>query len=60
MYLDSSMISSNQVKSIQYQYENKENKINKFEILKILNREGLNMFDIHEFFITIKSFLKEQ
>ncbi len=58
MYLDSSMISSNQVKSIQYQYENKENKINKFEILKILNREGLNMFDIHEFFITIKSFLK--
>ena len=60
MYLDSSMISSNQVKSIQYQYENKENKINKFEILKILNREGLNMFDIHEFFITMKSFLKEQ
>ena len=60
MYLDSLMISSNQVKSIQYQYENKENKINKFEILKILNREGLNMFDIHEFFITIKSFLKEQ
>ena len=58
MYLDSLMLSANQIKKINYQYENKESKINKFKLLKILNREGLNFYNIHEFLISIKSCLR--
>ena len=54
MYLDSAMVSADQVKSINFQYENKEEKLNKMNLLKIMNREGLNMFDIHSFFLTLK------
>lgn len=59
MYLDSMMLSADQIKKINYQYDNKDNSINKMELLKIMNREGLNDFDIHEFFITIKTNLKD-
>ena len=55
MYLDSSMISAAQVQKINHQYENKKEKSNKFELLKLLNKEGLNEFDIHSFLITIKA-----
>ena len=55
MYLDSSMISADQVKKINYQLNNKEEKINKFEIMKILNSQGLNSFDVHSFLLSIKS-----
>ena len=54
MYLDSAMVSADQVKSINFQYDNKEEKLNKMDLLKIMNREGLNMFDIHSFFLTLK------
>lgn len=55
MYLDSSMLNYCQVKSINYQFENKESSLNKFGLLKILNREGLNSFDIHSFCMIIKN-----
>jgi len=59
MYLDSAMLSAEQIKKINFQYENKEKTINKIELLKILNREGLNDFDIHDFFTTLKINLKD-
>lgn len=55
MYLDSAMVSADQVKAINYQYDNKEESINKLDILRIMNQEGLNMFDIHTFFLTLKA-----
>ena len=60
MYLNSMMLSADQVKKINYQIENKENKINKFDLLKTLNKQGLNAFDIHTFLLTIKSSLRTQ
>ena len=58
MYLDSLMLSADQVKKINYQLENKESSINKMDLYKIINREGLNTFDIHSFFISVKSSLR--
>ena len=58
MYLDSAMISANQVKKINYQFENKEEKINKFDLLKLMNQYGLNGFDIHTFLLTIKAMIR--
>ena len=58
MYLDSLMLSADQIKKINYQLDNKESKINKMDLYKIINREGLNTFDIHSFFISIKSSLR--
>jgi len=58
MYLDSAMLSADQIKKINYQYENKESTINKMNLLKILNREGLNFFNVHEFLISLKSCLR--
>ena len=60
MYLNSSMLSGSQVKKINYQLENKETKINKFELLKLLNKQGLNSFDIHSFLLSIKSSIRTQ
>ena len=60
MYLNSSMISADQVKKINYQIENKEEKINKFDLLKIMSKQGLNSFDIHTFLLTIKSSIRTQ
>ena len=58
MYLDSLMISASQVKQINYQLENKDLSINKFELLKLLNKQGLNSFDVHTFLLTIKSSIR--
>ena len=58
MYLDSLMLSADQVNKINHQLENKELIINKMDLYKIINREGLNTFDIHSFFISIKSSLR--
>jgi len=58
MYLDSLMLSADQIKKINYQLENKESTINKMDLYKIISREGLNTFDIHSFFISIKSSLR--
>lgn len=58
MYLDSLMISASQVKQINYQLENKDSSINKFELLKLLNKQGLNSFDVHTFLLTIKSSIR--
>ena len=54
MYLDSLNISGSQVKKINFQIENKEEKVSKFDLLKILNDQGLNSFDIHTFLLTLK------
>lgn len=54
MYLDSLNISADQVKKINFQIENKEEKISKFDLLRLLNEQGLNSFDIHTFLLTIK------
>ena len=58
MYLDSAMLSASQIKSIEFQIENKEEKINKFDLLKMLNKEGLNGFDIHTFLLTLKAMIR--
>ena len=58
MYLDSAMLSADQIKKINYQYDNKESNINKMKLLKIMNREGLNFFNIHTFLIALKSSLR--
>tara|TARA_B100000963_G_scaffold271427_1_gene239605 strand:- start:500 stop:1468 length:969 start_codon:yes stop_codon:yes gene_type:complete len=58
MYLDSLMLSADQIKKINHQLENKESTINKMDLYKIISREGLNTFDIHSFFISIKSSLR--
>ena len=58
MYLDSAMLSADQIKKINYQYDNKESNINKMKLLKILNREGLNFYNIHTFLIALKSSLR--
>ena len=58
MYLDSAMLSATQIKKINFQFDNKKEKINKFNLLKIMNREGLNSFDIHTFIIALKSRLR--
>jgi DNA polymerase-1 len=60
MYLNSYMISACQVKKINYQLENKEATVNKFELLKLLNKQGLNSFDIHTFLLSIKSSIRTQ
>ena len=54
MYLDSLSISADQVKKINFQIENKEEKLSKFDLLKILNEHGLNSFDVHTFLLTLK------
>ena len=58
MFLDSMMLSANQIKQINFQLENKEKSINKFELLKLMNTHGLNSFDIHTFLLTIKAFIR--
>jgi len=58
MYLDSAMLSADQIKKINYQVQNKDLKTDKLKLLKILNREGLNFFNIHTFLISIKSCLR--
>ena len=58
MYLDSMMLSADQIKRINFQLDNKESAINKMDLYRIINREGLNTFDIHSFFISIKSSLR--
>lgn len=60
MYLNSSMLCAAQIEKINYQLENKDPKINKFELLKLLNKQGLNMFDIHSFLLSIKSSIRTQ
>ena len=54
-YLDVVSIGADKIKSINYQYEKKENLENKFAIMKVLLREGLSQFDIHTFYLSIKS-----
>lgn len=58
MYLDSAMLSADQIKKINHQFDNKDAVANKFKLIKIMNREGLNFFNIHEFLISIKSCLR--
>lgn len=60
MHLNSSMISACQVEKINYQLENKQEVINKFDLLKLLNKHGLNSFDIHTFLLSIKSNTRTQ
>ena len=59
MYLDSLMLSADQVKKINYKFENKASKTNKMKVLKTINREGLNSFDIHSFLISVNSCLRD-
>lgn len=58
MYLDTAMLSADQIKKINYQVDNKEETLSKLELMKIMNREGLNQFDIHTFLLNLKSYLK--
>lgn len=58
MHLDTAMLSADQVKKINHQIENKEDKLNKLDLMRIMNREGLNNFDVHTFLLTLKSYLR--
>ena len=58
MHLDTAMLSADQVKKINHQIENKEEKLNKLDLMRIMNREGLNNFDVHTFLLTLKSYLR--
>tara|TARA_R100000152_G_C6759961_1_gene183954 strand:- start:371 stop:1336 length:966 start_codon:yes stop_codon:yes gene_type:complete len=58
MYLDSAMLSANQIKKINHQFDNKEHTVNKMNLIKIMNREGLNFFNIHTFLISLNSCLR--
>ena len=55
MYLDTAMLSYNQVKSINNQDEKIKNSFNKMDLMRFMINEGLNQFDIHSFFITLKA-----
>ena len=58
MYLDSAMLSSSQIQKINHQIENKDFKADKMQLLRIMNREGLNFFNVHSFLISINSCLR--
>lgn len=58
MFLDSMMLSANQIKKINFQLDNKEEVLNKFELIKFMNKQGLNSFDIHTFLLTIKASIR--
>ena len=56
MYLDTAMLNYDQIKSLNYQIENSQFKIiNKMQMIKFMINNGLNQFDIHSFFITLKA-----
>ena len=58
MHLDTAMLSADQVKKINHQVDNKKEKLSKLDLMRIMNREGLNNFDIHTFLLTLKSYLR--
>lgn len=59
MYLDSSMLSYNQIKQINEQYDLIKNKCDKFNLLRQMIKNGLNNFDANNFIHTIDLYLKE-
>lgn len=58
MYLDTAMLSYDQVNSINGQDKKIKNSFNKMNLIRFMINEGLNQFDIHSFFITLKANLK--
>lgn len=54
MYLDTSMLGHNQISSINYQDEKIKNSFNKMNLMRIMINEGLNQFDIHNFYLILK------
>ena len=55
MYLDSSCLSWSQIKSINFQHENKAKKENKMDLIRVMMREGLNQFDVNNLLISVNS-----
>ena len=55
MYLDTAMLSYDQIKSINSQDKKIKNSFNKMNLMRFMINEGLNQFDIHSFFITLKA-----
>lgn len=54
MYLDGSMLSANQISSIDHTLSTFKPKVNKMGLLKILLKEGINDFHIDDFFYAFK------
>lgn len=54
MYLDTAMLSYDQVNSINYQDKKEKNSFNKIDLMRIMIKEGLNSFDIHSFYLILK------
>jgi DNA polymerase I len=54
MYLDTAMLSYDQVKKINDQLEKESRSIKKFDLMKVLIKFGLNQFDVHTFCISLK------
>ena len=55
MYLDSACLSWQQIKSINFQYENKVKKENKMDLIRVMMREGLNNYDVNNLLISVKA-----
>lgn len=55
--LETGLLSANQIKSIQFQ-ENTEKTLDKFAVIKILHKYGLNVFDPNKFFTILKTSLE--
>ena len=55
MYLDSTCLSWQQIKSINYQYDNKVKKENKMDLMRVMMREGLNNYDVNNLLISVKA-----
>lgn len=55
MYLDSACLSWQQIKSINFQYDNKVKKENKMDLMRVMMREGLNNYDVNNLLISVKA-----
>lgn len=55
MYLDSTCLSWQQIKSINFQYDNKVKKENKMDLMRVMMREGLNNYDVNNLLISVKA-----
>lgn len=55
MYLDISNLSADQIKKIEYSFENLTPKMDKISLVKMMIREGVNNFDVDSFYTSIKA-----
>ena len=57
MYLDISNLSADQIKKIEYSFENSPPSGNKISLVKMMVREGVNNFDVDSFYASLKAYM---